>query len=545
MHKKTIGLVIGCLIITALTLPAIGMNEKSRLFNKTFENNIIASNSGFQNNRITQTQHFSGIALDLIVTNANTSSIAILEGLGNGDFNFLGTESVGLWPLALAHGDFNNDGLLDVATTNMDSNTVTVLLGDGIGGFSSDDFSVGFYPFGIVTEDFNHDGNLDIAAGNNYDGTVSVLLGDGTGNFGPQQTYALGSYPTDLTVGDFNKDGNMDLIATSDYGNYIVVLLGDGNGGFTYSGTYLLGSNYDSYAITNADFNDDTNLDIAVGSGYYSYVGVLFGDGNGGFGAIQNYVVGYGLERFDLVAEDFNMDGALDIAIPNTDENTISVLLGDGSGGFNPHQIYPSGVYPVGITDGDFNGDGNKDLAVTNAFSNTISVYLGDGSGGFTPLPGIYGGEIPVGIVSGEFIRFPEPNLNCNGALSWIDVKPGETVSGDFEVENIGEAGSLLDWAILEWPEWGNWTFTPTAGSGLTPEAGAVTVAVEVEAPNEKNQEFTGKIKAVNTLNTSDFCEIDIVLKTPITHTYHHSLLELIFTLFPNLFLLLKMFLGL
>jgi len=58
-----------------------------------------------------------------------------------------------------------------------------------------------------------------------------------------------------------------------------------------------------------------------------------------------------------------------------------------------------------------------------------------------------------------ETIPGPEPDLDCNGSLSWTDVPPGSTVEGSFEVSNIGEDGSELDWEVIEWPDWGNWSF--------------------------------------------------------------------------------------
>jgi parallel beta-helix repeat protein len=109
-----------------------------------------------------------------------------------------------------------------------------------------------------------------------------------------------------------------------------------------------------------------------------------------------------------------------------------------------------------------------------------------------------------------------EPDLNCDGSLSWTNVQPGETVTGSFTVENIGEPNSELDWEIIEWPNWGNWNFTPMSGDDLTPEDGSVTVQVTVEAPNEQNQEFTGELKVVNSNNPGDYEIIPAYLKTPV-----------------------------
>ena len=106
------------------------------------------------------------------------------------------------------------------------------------------------------------------------------------------------------------------------------------------------------------------------------------------------------------------------------------------------------------------------------------------------------------------------PDLNCNGALSWTDVQPGETVTGEFTVENIGDPLSKLAWKIESTLDWGIWTFTPEEGEDLTPEDGLITIDVQVVAPDDENTNFEGKITTVNKNDPSDFCEIDVFLAT-------------------------------
>ena len=117
----------------------------------------------------------------------------------------------------------------------------------------------------------------------------------------------------------------------------------------------------------------------------------------------------------------------------------------------------------------------------------------------------------------------PEPNLDCDGALSWTNVKPGTTVTGDFQVENVGEPESLLNWEITDWPTWGTWTFTPNSGTNLTPEDGAVTIDVEVTAPEEENTDYDGEIKITNTDNPDDYCIIEVSLATPVKQSNLYS----------------------
>lgn len=141
-----------------------------------------------------------------------------------------------------------------------------------------------------------------------------------------------------------------------------------------------------------------------------------------------------------------------------------------------------------------------------------------------------------------------DPDLECDGGLSWSKVKPGANVTGSFKVRNNGDAGSILNWNISSYPtDWGtNWTFTPKA-SVLTKDMDWITVDVNVTAPDEKNKEFTGKIKVVNAVDPSDNCEIDVVLKTPKNKAFNFNfhLLNWLFERFPHAFPILRHMLGL
>jgi len=130
------------------------------------------------------------------------------------------------------------------------------------------------------------------------------------------------------------------------------------------------------------------------------------------------------------------------------------------------------------------------------------------------------------------------PDLNCNGVLSWTDIKSGDVVTGSFTVENVGEPISELDWEIESYPTWGTWTFAPLNGDDLTPEDGKITVEVSVVAPDKKNKEFDGGIKIVNREASGDQCYIQVSLATPRTKTITQlslQFLERLFQRFPLL----------
>ena len=176
----------------------------------------------------------------------------------------------------------------------------------------------------------------------------------------------------------------------------------------------------------------------------------------------------------------------------------------------------------------------------------------GDRFGGSVSIDGDYvivgaPGDDDNGDGSGSAYVFKNnnPDLYCDGILNWQEVVPGSTVTGSFTVENIGESGSLLDWEIESYPDWGTWTFTPESEEDLTPEAGAVTVDVEVVAPDESETEFTGEVKVVNSDDPDDFCIIDVSLATPVNQQSINSLFLRFLEQHPNLFPILRHLLGL
>ncbi len=116
-----------------------------------------------------------------------------------------------------------------------------------------------------------------------------------------------------------------------------------------------------------------------------------------------------------------------------------------------------------------------------------------------------------------------EPDLDCEGSLSWKEVKPGNTINGHFYVKNLGGIGSLLNWKIESHPNWGNWTFNPENGENLTAGGEGIIVQVSLAAPNEEKKEFDGYIRVENQDNPEDFDVIPVTLKTPATKNGIHS----------------------
>ncbi|WP_418006552.1 DUF4347 domain-containing protein, partial [Nostoc piscinale] len=133
--------------------------------------------------------------------------------------------TVGSSPRLVTVGDFNGDGKLDLAVANRYSNNVSVLLGNGTGGFgTATNFTVGTTAQSVTVGDFNGDGKLDLAVANYNSNNVSVLLSNGTGGFGTATNFTVGSNPFSVTVGDFNGNGKLDLVTVNYNSNNVSVL---------------------------------------------------------------------------------------------------------------------------------------------------------------------------------------------------------------------------------------------------------------------------------------------------------------------------------
>ncbi|MBL8207217.1 MAG: VCBS repeat-containing protein [Blastocatellia bacterium] len=322
---------------------------------------------------------------DIAVANAASNDVTILLGNGSGGFSPApgSPVSVGNSPYAVAVGDFNGDGRQDLAVANGDTNNVTILLGNGNGGFTpaaGSPVSVGNKPYALAVGDFNGDGRQDLAIPNFGSNNVTILLGNGSGGFTPAAGSPVnaGNGPRSVAVGDFNGDGRLDLAVANVNSGNVTILLGNGSGGFTPAVGSPLSVGGGPLSIAVGDFNGDSRQDLTVANNISNNVTILLGNGNGGFAQSAGSLVSVGNSPYAVLVGDFNGDGKLDIAAANANANNVTILLGNGSGGFTPAAGSPVSVGsgPLSVAVGDFNGDGKQDLATANANANNLTILL-------------------------------------------------------------------------------------------------------------------------------------------------------------------------
>jgi hypothetical protein len=310
-------------------------------------------------------------------------------------------------PKAVAIADFNNDGKKDLAVVNRGSHTVSILLGDGAGNFSAaTNFSTGdtfSEPSALVVGDFNNDGKSDVVVSKGNVHIISLLLGNGNGGLGTPTDFSVGESPGPFAVGDFNGDANTDIaVADGGFNNGgVYVLLGNGAGSFGSPTKFTAGSR-PRYLVT-GDFNRDNKVDLAVANVGFGFnkISILAGNGTGGFNAPVDFAVGS--SPIGLVVRDFNKDNFLDIAVANTDSHNVSILKGDGQGSFGPAVNFPANSFPLSITSGDFDGDGKLDLAVgANSTGDRISILRGDDTGQFLAPASFSAGSGPYDLAAAD-----------------------------------------------------------------------------------------------------------------------------------------------
>src|SRR5579862_5668917 len=305
----------------------------------------------------------------LATATLNSTSKTFSQGAATSPLN------VGPGPQMVKSGDFNGDGIPDLAV--VDSINLTIFLGKGDGTFQPQTiYAAGNLPESLTITDLNNDGIQDVVVINSGSNNVSAFLGNGDGTFQAPIATSTGNFPNQTAIADFNGDGLVDLAVANAGDANVAVFLGNGDGTFGSPQTFatLPGSG----SIETGDFNNDGIADLVVGNNNYGSINIFLGNGDGTFQANGSYTTGSAPRRMAL--GDFNADNNLDIAIANARSNSVSVFLGNGDGTFAQQAAYPTGSQPLGVVIGDFNGDGVLDLATPNfadGIIGNITLLLG------------------------------------------------------------------------------------------------------------------------------------------------------------------------
>jgi uncharacterized protein YjdB len=396
---------------------------------------------------------------------ATATSVAVMLGNGDGTFLLAKTYAPGAYNM-IAVGDFNGDGKLDIAAA---SGSVTVLLGNGDGTFQTPvNTPAGLTGGSLAVGDFNGDGKLGLA------GTIAtgfgIFTGNGDGTFQPSVNYGL--LANSLAVGEFNGDGKTDVAALTTSAS-LSIYLGDLASPTSVSFTSSLNPSNLGQAVTltasvspasvtgSVTFEDGATVlgSAAIVNGRAQFTTISLGPGPQSLqafysgdaanlastsAALMQFVgpvpvpantlatplnFSAGLEPLSVAAGDFNGDGKPDLAIANfggvAGGSSVSVLLGNGDGTFQPAVDYLAGNGVSAVAIADVNGDGKADLVVTNYYDGTVSVLLGNGDGTFQSPLTFAAGKNPLAVAIGDFNRDGIPD---------VAVADFSTTAGSFSV---------------------------------------------------------------------------------------------------------------
>jgi len=318
---------------------------------------------------------------------------------------------VGKAPGHIAVADVNHDGKQDIVVANTQDATITVLLGDGKGHFSSaagSPFACRKNPSDIAVADMNGDGTPDLVVANTQTPYITILLGNGRGEFRPSahSPFATSSqpHPHGVAVGDFVGNGK-PAVVTDSWGNRKILLIpSDGRGNLLMPGKSFDADLHSDAGVLAADFNQDGHLDIVTTTLAENSVGLLLGDGKGGFTRAAGSPFAAAAQSWSFTVGDINSDGNPDVVVIPYDRDLadasqlgVAVLLGDGKGRLNkmPGSPFPlaSCKGPARIATGDVNGDGITDIAVTCAQNDRLMFFLGQPGGTFRT----FSRDVPTG----------------------------------------------------------------------------------------------------------------------------------------------------
>ena len=393
----------------------------------------------------------------IVALNRGYYSLGLLAGLDDQGLANAHRVLLDFQPTALVTGDFNRDGLSDVAVLGYAK--LAIFLSDGHGGLTlAWQTTVAADAAGLTSTDYDGDGLTDLIVGGRF-GDVLTLLGNGNGTF---KQFQPRKAAIALAVSDLNGDGQDDFVFANSGLERVSVEYGGRD--LDFVGPKVVRDRSDGLltpgAVQLADLNGDGIKDMVVANSGGNSVLVYLGIGNGQFGAPVGGTQGFtvGTNPTGISVADLNGDGKPDLLVANTGSNDVSVLLGSGAGSdwtMTPGPRIKTAGGPVAVAVGNILGTGKNDLAVANQQANNVQVFPGVGGGFFNDTaPTTYAvGQAPSGLFLGNFngagtgiattnsgsndISVINPTSGLTQTFGAGGLRPSSGFSGDFNGDGL------------------------------------------------------------------------------------------------------------
>ena len=329
----------------------------------------------------------------------------------------------------------------------------------------------------IGVGDFDRDGRNDLAVLSGGPGELLVLINRGSGRFepSPQGVLVAGATASGLGAGDVDGDGACDLVVSHHDDFELLVLLSAGDGTFRRAATPTSTAHEGpphSHNLALADVDGDDRLDLVQAHSERNAVVVLLGDGAGGFRAAPGSPFAAGRHPYTVIVADLDGDRALDFAVPNMDDQDVTLALGRGSGEFAaaPGSPVPAGGRGLGLAAGDVDGDGHVDLVANFDDEDELGLLLGDGSGSFRrthetlAAPGRCYGQTVADLDRDGIADVAAPCIDAAAVAVWLGRRDGRigraprtfaTPGTDSQVMAVAhlDEDALLDVVTAGWDE--------------------------------------------------------------------------------------------
>ncbi len=357
-----------------------------------------------------------------VIAAGQDQRISLLYGRGDGIFLAGVTSDIGRIPTGLAIAHVNGDNIKDLLITDTAGQLHCFEGFDDGRPYALDGVPANVIrnPVAVEVANLNGDQNIDavvVSEGDQGSGGVTLLLGNGDCTFSAPAPPAdsrvfAGQASSGAAVGDFNRDSRIDIAVVNAVSRDVSILRRDAQG--RYSNVQTIPVQEEPIAIETADLNNDDRLDLVVTNRNSDTVNVILARPDGSFGASRPFASGSpGSAPTGLALADVNLDGNIDVVVPNNRSSDASVLLGDGLGSLFPARVFVADQEPLAVAVGLVNADAAPDVVVVSRGNQgpNAAILLGLADGTLAGVEDLTTEPNPNGVALGDFDNDGRPDV--------------------------------------------------------------------------------------------------------------------------------------